>query len=120
MPIVIVLFINLTAVVFIVSAAILYWRALSATNGLNPFQWNRAWKGGTLIPLPHQAMLRYRLLWVATMICWSLATNDWRFRLVFSLFGLLILLSLWFPLNRDPRKSSLSDGHSVLTASTEK
>lgn len=103
MPITIKLILALAALTFIVSAAVLYFRALSSANGLNFLRWNAVWRAGTFKALPDRVMFRFHLLWVATMVCWTMGASDWRLRLLYGVLTLFFIVILWI---REARKTT--------------
>ena len=94
MPALINFILILAALGFILSGAIPYFQALSTANGLNFLRWNSIWKSGKWKPLPEQAVVRYRLFWLAATICWITGAEDWRWRVVFGVLALFFVAIL--------------------------
>ena len=118
MPITIKLILGLAALTFIVSAAVLYLRALSSANGLNFLRW-AAWRAGTFKALPDRVMFRFHLLWVATMVCWTMGASDWRLRLLYGVLTLFFVAILWITETRKTTRRSFVDRQSVLKLTGE-
>jgi hypothetical protein len=53
------------------------------------------------------------------MICWTIAANDWRWRLSFGVCALFLMTLLWLERQREATKKSLVDRQSVLELSSQ-
>ena len=113
MPEMITLILGLLALTLVASAGVLYFRAVSDANGLNFLRWNSLWKTGNWKPTPEQILFRYHLLWVAAVICWTVGTRDWRFRLLYGVIALFFVALLWIRQTRKTRRSQV-DRQSLL------